>query len=109
MARGGGPRGHQFAAHHYRIAGLGLLARLEYSRAATLWARQGQTENAKRCRQSVDEIDPIWGEKVRCDCDDDDDILDAVLRERLKETPPQADGCEQESLDDSTEDENKDE
>lgn len=60
---------HQIAAAHYVIAGLGLLARKELEAAAAILASQGEADRAKRCMASAAEIDPIWDEEYRSDCD----------------------------------------
>ncbi len=60
---------HQIAAAHYVAAGLGLLARKELEAAAAILASQGEADRAKRCLESAGEIDPIWDEEHRSDCD----------------------------------------
>jgi len=60
---------HQIAAAHYVVAGVGLLARKELEAAAAILASQGEADRAKRCLESAGEIDPIWDEENRSDCD----------------------------------------
>lgn len=60
---------HQIAAAHYVAAGLGLLARNEFEAAAAILASQGEADRARRCLESANEIDSIWDEERRSDCD----------------------------------------